>query len=148
MDRILLATDGSEHSMRAAKFAGELSSAFKAPVDIINVVPETAIVVPGAVGVYAQLENVLITQRDLLESAGTEIVAQASALVTESGGSIGAHEVRLGSPVHGIVAFAGGIGADAIIMGRRGLGEIKGLLMGSVSARVGHLTDTTLITVE
>jgi nucleotide-binding universal stress UspA family protein len=148
MKRILLAVDGSDHSMRAATLAGELSSHFEAPVDVINVVPDNTPVVSGAVTEYAQLESTYINQRDLLKSIGTEVVAKASTLVKESGGEVGAQEVMVGSPAHGIVDFAEGVGADSIVMGRRGLGEIKGLLMGSVSQHIGHLTDTTLITVS
>ncbi|MFV1962429.1 MAG: universal stress protein [Acidimicrobiia bacterium] len=148
MKRILLAVDGSDHSMRAATLAGELSSHFEAPVDVINVVPDNTPVVSGAVTEYAQLESTYINQRDLLKSVGTEVVAKASTLVKESGGEVGAREVMVGSPAHGIVDFAEGVGADSIVMGRRGLGEIKGLLMGSVSQHIGHLTDTTLITVS
>ncbi len=148
MKRILLAVDGSDHSMRAAILAGELSSHFEAPVDVINVVPGNTPVVSGAVTEYAQLESTYINQRDLLKSVGAEVVAKASTLVKESGGEVGAREVMVGSPAHGIVDFAEGVGADSIVMGRRGLGEIKGLLMGSVSQHIGHLTDTTLITVS
>lgn len=148
MERILLAVDGSEHSMRAATFAGELSFKFGAPVDILNIVPEGTPVVPGAVHEYAQLEHVYVTQRDLLRSVGSDLIAVASANVKEAGGDVEAMEVIIGSPAHGIVQFADDRGADCIVMGRRGLGDMKGLLLGSVSHRVGHLTDTTLITVE
>jgi nucleotide-binding universal stress UspA family protein len=146
--RILLAVDGSDHSMRAATLAGELSSHFEAPVDVINVVPDNTPVVSGAVHEYAQLERTYNSQRDLLKAVGTEVVTKASALVKESGGDLGAQEVIVGSPAHAIVAFAEEVSADSIVMGRRGLGEIKELLMGSVSQRVGHLTDLTLITVR
>jgi nucleotide-binding universal stress UspA family protein len=148
MDRILLAVDGSAHSMRAADLAGELSFRLEAPVDVINVVPSGQPLVPAAIHEYAQLEDVQLTQRELLKSIGTEVVAEASMKVKEAGGDVGAQEVMIGSPAHGIVAFAEGVGADCIVMGRRGLGELKGLLMGSVSHRVAHLTDTTLITTE
>lgn len=148
MRRILLAVDGSEHSMRAATLAGELSSKFGAPVDILNVVPEGTPVVPGAVHEYAQLEHVYVTQRDLLQSVGTDLIAVASIKVIEAGGDVGAEEVIIGSPAHGIVQFAEDRDADCIVMGRRGLGDIQGLLLGSVSHRVGHLTEITLITVQ
>ncbi|MEA1903601.1 MAG: universal stress protein [Actinomycetota bacterium] len=148
MDRILLAVDGSEHSIRAATLAGELSFRFGAPVDVINVVPDGTPIVPGAVHEYAQLQRVSLTQRDLLESLGGEIVAVASHKVKEAGGDVGKLEVRLGTPPYSIVAFAEDAGSDCIVMGRRGMGDLKGLLMGSVSHRVGHLTDKTLITTE
>lgn len=148
MKRILLAVDGSDHSMRAASFAGELSYRFEVPVDVINVVPEGIPVVPGAVHEYAQLEHVYVTQRDLLKSLGSEVVAVAAAKVKEAGGDVEAREVMIGSPAHGIVEFAERTGTDCIVMGRRGFGDMKGLLLGSVSHRVGHLIDVTLITVE
>lgn len=148
MDRILLAIDGSEHSMRAATLAGEISFRFGVPVDVINVVPEGMPVVPGAVHEYAQLEHVYVTQRELLKSVGNDIVAVGAAKVKAAGGDVGALEVLIGSPAHGIVSYAEQSGVDCIVMGRRGLGDIKGLVMGSVSHRVGHLTDLTLITTE
>ncbi len=38
--------------------------------------------------------------------------------------------------------------ADVIVMGSRGLGHIKGMLMGSVSHKVNHLAECTCITVK
>lgn len=148
MDRILLAVDGSGHAMRAAVLAGELSSRFGIPVDVLNMVPEGTPVVSAAVHEYAKLEHVRLTQRELLKSAGNEVVAVAAAKVKGAGGDVGTREIMVGSPAHAIVAFAEDVDSDCIVMGRRGFGDLKGLLMGSVSHRVGHLTDLTLITTE
>lgn len=146
MKRIVLAVDGSDHSMRAARMAGDLSSHFDATVDVINVVPEARLAAP--IAEYAELEHVYITQRDLLKSAGSDIVAKASSEVADAGGSVRHTEVQIGSPARTIVEYADAWGADCIVMGRRGLGDIKGLLMGSVSHRVGQLSDKTLVTTD
>ncbi len=146
MKRILLAVDGSDHSMRAARMAGELSKHFDAVVDVINVVPEARLAAP--IAEYADLESVFITQRDLLKSAGSEIIGRASSEVVDAGGSVGKTEIEIGSPARTITEHAEAWNADCIVMGRRGLGDIKGLLMGSVSHRVGQLSDKTLVTTE
>lgn len=148
MKKILLAVDGSEHSERAATFAGELSRYYGAPVIVLNVVSEARMFTPTVVAEYAALENTYITQRDLLESAGAEVVAQAAATVVAAGGEVEDRKVMVGSAPHAIASYAEVVGADTIVMGRRGLGDLKGLLMGSVSHRVGQLSDLTLITTQ
>jgi nucleotide-binding universal stress UspA family protein len=148
MKKILLAVDGSEYSTRAATFAGELSDSFGVPVVVLNVVNEARLMTPSVVAEYTALENTYITQRDLLESAGTEVVAQAAAAVVAAGGEVADRTVLIGSAAHTIAAHAEIVGADCIVMGRRGLGDLKGLLMGSVSHRVGQLTDLTLVTTQ
>jgi len=45
---------------------------------------------------------------------------------------------RRGEPAHEIVRAAGESKADLIILGARGLGQIGGLILGSVSERVLH----------
>lgn len=148
MSRIVLATDGSEHALRAAATAGSLSRALDLPVDILNVVPEGSLSPIEPVHEYAHLENVVITQRELLEAAGTEAVAKAAARVGEAGGRVGNTEVLLGSAARQIVDYAEKNKSRCIVMGRRGLGDIGGLFMGSVSHKVGHLTDLTLVTTK
>lgn len=148
MKKVLLAVDGSEHSMRAAAFAGELSKHLRMPVVVLNVVHETRMITPTVVAEYAELEHTYVTQRDLLESIGADVVAKAAAAVTKAGGDVDHQKVLVGSAPHTIASYAEAVGADCIVMGRRGLGDLKGLLMGSVSHRVGQLSDLTLITTE
>lgn len=148
MKRILLAIDGSAHSERAARVAGELSAGLDVPVDVVNVVPNTASVSAGPIEEYARIEKIAISHRELLQSLGADLVVHAASTVKESGGGIGSTEVLVGSPAHEIVHYAENHDADCIVMGRRGLGDVGGLLLGSVSHKVGHLTERTLVTTE
>ena len=74
MNRILLAIDGSDHSERAARVAGELSGAFGVPVDVVNVVSESTLVTAaGPIQGYARTEKIAISQRELLRTLGADL---------------------------------------------------------------------------
>lgn len=148
MKKILLAVDGSNHSNHAERVAGELSAAFDVPVDVINVVADTSLVTAGRIHEYARMEKIAISQRDLLQTLGADLVAQAANVVREAGGQVGTTDVLIGAPAHEIVRYADRHEADCIVMGRRGLGDVGGLFMGSVSHKVGHLTQRTLVTAQ
>ena len=148
MNTILLATDGSEHAVRAAAFAGLLSAASGSTVDVVYVVPERHVIPGAVVDDYARSEHAYVTERDLLEAAGRHILNESAAGVTGAGGRVGTRHVLTGSAAREIADYADRNHCDVIVMGRRGLGDLKGLLMGSVSHRVGHLTDKTLVTTE
>ena len=53
-----------------------------------------------------------------------------------------------GDPADQIVRAAARHGADLIVMGRRGYGDLKGLLLGSVSHKVCRLADCACLTVK
>jgi len=146
MKRILLATDGSEHSARAAVTAGLLSSAVEMAVDVVNVVPDARLATAGPIHEYARAEQITITHRELLESLGAEFVNEAADVVRKAGGEVGSTKVLIGSPAREIVRYADENEADYLVMGRRGLGDAAALLIGSVSHEVGHLTERILIT--
>lgn len=149
MERILLAVDGSEHSQRAASFAGELSGCMGALVFVLHIVPERVFVsTQGSLRQYAQIERFYVSQQHILEAAGRNLVEEAAARVRQAEGKVDGEEVVLGNPAGEIVAAADRLDCDCIVMGRRGLGDVGGLLMGSVSHKVGHLTDKTLITTQ
>jgi nucleotide-binding universal stress UspA family protein len=145
---IVLAVDGSEHSDRAAAFAGQLSKWSGEVVDILHVVHEPDVIPAAVMREYSNLEHVYVSQRDMLEDVGTQIVANAAQIVRSNGGTVGHEEVEVGNTPQEISAYADRVNAHSIVMGRRGLGNVQGLFLGSVSHRVGHLSHRTLITTE
>lgn len=56
--------------------------------------------------------------------------------------------VRVGDPAQEIVACAAPFGCSAIAMGARGVGALEGMVMGSVTHKVVHLSpfSVTLVT--
>jgi nucleotide-binding universal stress UspA family protein len=52
------------------------------------------------------------------------------------------------SPGHGVVAAAEKAGADLIVVGARGLGKFKRVLLGSVSERVIHNATCPVLVVK
>lgn len=146
MDRILLAVDGSDESARAAALAGRLSAALDAEVDVLHVIERRHLVPPTLADEYERIEHVHLDTETLLRAMGGRIVEDAAHVVREEGGNVGESWVVIGSPAHEIVEYAEARSADTIVLGRRGLGGASGLLLGSVTTRVGHITDCTLVT--
>ena len=56
--------------------------------------------------------------------------------------------VKQGDPAKCILAAIDEESADFVVMGSRGLSDLKGLLMGSVSHKVSHLAPCTCVTVK
>jgi nucleotide-binding universal stress UspA family protein len=106
--KILLAVDGSGPSLLAARFARRLYRELR----------EAAIVV--------------VHVGDKPEAA-----AQACALLEEDGVPF-EREVGPGDPAQMIVERAQQHHCDLIVMGARGLGGVRGTLLGSVSAKVSQ----------
>ncbi|HUG08248.1 MAG TPA: universal stress protein [Acidimicrobiia bacterium] len=148
MNRILLGIDGSDHAERAARVAGELSRGLGVPVDVVNVVSESTLVTAGPIQGYARAEKIAISQSELLQTLGADLVVNAADIVRQAGGDVRKTDVLIGSPAHQIVSYADDQDVDWIVMGRRGLGDLGGILMGSVSHKVGHLSPRTLVTTE
>lgn len=56
--------------------------------------------------------------------------------------------VNEGDPAETIITYAKDHGMDIIIMGSRGLGKFKGLVLGSVSHKVCQMSGCTCVTVK
>jgi nucleotide-binding universal stress UspA family protein len=146
---ILVPVDGSAHANAAVDMAGELAAKVGAKVILLNVIARPgSSLMPEELRGYAQLEHVRITEHDLLQAAANEIVAKAEKRARAKGAAKVESATRVGDPARTIVAIAKDRNVDLIAMGRRGLGDLKGLLLGSVSHKVSQLADRPCMTVS
>ncbi len=134
MMRIVVATDGSSHAIGAAKLTARLVRELReAEVVLVNVghIPMIAMGGPGEgfVDLGALEEG--------MRQAGEAILGEtAKAFVGVDAGV--SRVYREGDPAGEIIKAAKEHKADLIVMGSRGLGQIGGLILGSVSERVLH----------
>jgi nucleotide-binding universal stress UspA family protein len=133
VETILVPVDGSEHSKNAAQTAIRLASSYGAGLIVISVVAPPAYFVAGPVGAPADL-----TEYYKLETEdATSAVDAAVALAKEGGIAARSQVLRPDkSVVEAIVEYASNEKVDLIVIGTRGLGGFKKMLLGSVSGGV------------
>ena len=140
--KILLTTDGSESTKRAAQYLAEhLGTLAAAPdVHVLNVHPPLP---------YRRAASVL--GKKALEGYYAEEAAKALAVATRVLDKAGiAYEsgFRVGDVVDEIGKYAKKAGIDLIVMGSRGHGALAGLAVGSVTAKVLAALKTPVLIVR
>jgi nucleotide-binding universal stress UspA family protein len=143
--RVLLATDGSEASIEAARLARQLlNPGAVAHVTILAAVPPLdTMPFYGGYGGYGMYAGAMPIPQEALDemTAGAQQRAQDALQRTRAELNTDVPidtMVRHGSPADEIVRCAADIGAGLIVMGSRGWGEMHAVLLGSVSERVLH----------
>jgi len=134
MKRILVATDGSEGADRAVDYAAQWARDQGAELLIVNVVH----------GLPEQLlRNFTHAQHawldELFESLAAETLGKARERAHKIGIGTILLESRSGDVAPTIIDIAREMHADAIVVGRRGVGQAAGLLLGSVSQKLVSL---------
>ncbi|CAN5823883.1 universal stress protein [soil metagenome] len=125
-NRILLATDGSEDASLAARAAVDLSQMTGAELHVVHAWQT----VPSP-----HFDNWINSS---LEQEARELLDEQTRRTEDLGGSVVEPYLRKGSPAATVVELAGEIGAELIVMGSRGNGPVKRILLGSVSEGVIH----------
>ena len=125
-DHILLAVDGSDHSLKAAKVAGDLARLSSGTLHILTAYDE----LPRYLG-EPNLSQAIAERTDSAE----KILKAAIKEVGEIPGDCESEYLE-GSPAETILRDAETHNADLIIMGTRGRGEMRSLLLGSQSHKV------------
>jgi len=136
-EKILLAVDGSEHSLHAAREAGDLARAMKS--DILRIV-----VAFDGIPAYLGEPN----REQAIEArmkAANLILQQAQDAVGKIPGEIHTELIE-GSPAEAIIDVANTRGSTVIVMGSRGMSAIAELVLGSTSHKVvSHASCPVLI---
>jgi len=146
---ILVPVDGSEHAERAIDIAGDLAQRYGAKVTLLHALTHVGgYQVPKELKAFERIEHMRVTEHDLIESIGQEILAKAEKRTRDHGVKDCTTLLETGDPARLIADTVTGEGADLIVMGRRGLGDLGGLLLGSVTHKVSQAVDCCCLTVK
>jgi nucleotide-binding universal stress UspA family protein len=83
-----------------------------------------------------------------MSAAGQSIIAAGRALAAGRGARGVTAEVLSGDAAERLLEYARVQAIDFIALGRRGVGQIRGLLMGSVSWKINSLAECPVLTVR
>ena len=98
--------------------------------------------------VTAVIHRIGVPTKEEIEKAGREVIGAAEAEIREAGVSDFTSQLVSGDPAHAIVEEAKAYKADLIVMGRRGLDSLTGLLVGSTTTKVAQLAPCAVLTVK
>ncbi len=147
VEKILLATDGSKTSLRAAEYAVDMAARYRAELIILHVVAKAA--VPEEFLQFVESDDVENPPAHFyLEKVGLKIIDQCKSAAQYNGCENAETMVVQGDPAHEILETAKDKKVDVIVMGSRGLGYIMGGLLGSVTRKVTHYAECTCIIVK
>lgn len=122
IEQILVPVDGSESSDKSIAQAISLAEVYGAKLNFLYVANVNQL------SINASLTHAIM---NAMRTAGAEILERAANMVPEK---IEYEKImETGSPAEVILEYEEILDADLIVMGSRGLGVVKGVLLGSVS---------------
>jgi len=170
---ILVATDGSPNAGRAVDFAIDMASRYKSRLSVVNVVtsgkvseslrhlaevehiigsggkssaPATTITFPSYL--VSELGETGANSREVLTKIGDYLVERVVKSARTGGVDNVKTYVKNGDAAEIVLEIAKDNEVDVIVTGNRGLGNLKSLLLGSVSYKISQLAECTCINVK
>jgi nucleotide-binding universal stress UspA family protein len=146
LKKILVSTDGSENANRAVEAAIALAKQNGAELLIVHVVSEAVPAQYAPIGINAPVAD-YTNYFKTIEDQGRSLVSQTVDKAKHDGANARGEVLRtISSTVEALVEASEKDHVDLIVVGTRGLGGFRKLLLGSVSSGiVSHATCSVLI---
>ena len=122
MKKILVPTDGSAHSLKAAEYAAEISKQFNAEAHLLNVITKSTFRI----------------SRKREEKSSVQALEETKEVFDRRGLKVMLRKLVRGNPAEVICKIAEEEGFDLIVIGSRGLSGIKSFFLGGVSDKVSR----------
>ncbi len=176
INKVLIATDGSEHATKAVALGADIASKYGAGVVLIHVFLRNEL--SENLRHAAEVENLAAqggqplakaiasvpfarypaniqfsegdgtTSDEVLRAVGEHVLDHAAEIAREHGVDKVIRRIEDGNPAKRILEAAYEEKADLVVTGARGLSDVASLLTGSVSHKVSHLAPVTCVTVR
>ncbi|MBM7070134.1 universal stress protein [Actibacterium sp. 188UL27-1] len=142
-ERIVVAVDGSEPAKHALSVVCNLATQYGSELHLVHSPQvETTAIAVGAGAVE------IAPDPNTIAEAGRKVMREAESIATAKGCNAKQSIVGSHDPATDILKVITMVEADLVVLGRRGLGSIGSLLMGSVSQKVSHGATCSCMTVS
>jgi nucleotide-binding universal stress UspA family protein len=131
--KVLLATDGSEDAALAARIAADASKKADSELHLVHVLPQFPR--HAYPGITPEIYSYVL---DKTYELADHLLDEQAERIENWGGKVAKSHLRRGPAIDEILDLAEELGAGLILVGSRGLGPVKSLLLGSVSEGVIH----------
>ena len=130
INSILVPTDGSENSARAARFGIQLAVMLEVPVTLFYVFPAASVELVGMAGISRQEID------EAAQSCAQRALDEVRLALDADMQQRFQQAITIGDPAEEIIARTEADPATMVVMGRRGRSPLKSLVLGSVSDKV------------
>ncbi|MEH6627732.1 MAG: universal stress protein [Motiliproteus sp.] len=144
--KICVAVDGSESSFDAVKTAANLALKVSAELVVYHVIRNMK--VPDELKRFVKNNSLERMRHEALEGAGKEIVAHAIGVAQEQGVAEPQTDILMGDPASAVAKAASQQDCDLIVVGTRGLGQVEGMLIGSMSRKLTSISKISVLVVK
>ena len=137
---VLVPVDGSDNSYRALDAALHLSEKLGSSITVVNVMEQVPIT-------HIESEKLLSELLEAYKKENQEILSKCSNIANEKGLSIKTLLLQ-GNPASVILDYSKKENFDLVIMGSRGMGKFKQLILGSVSSKIVHHSPCAILLIR
>ena len=141
MKRVLVGTDGSDGAAKAVAAAADLAKLSGARLSVITVGNDA---IGGDLRELTHAEGGIGAALDLLLNRN---LLEAREIANRHGMQHAETHTGWGDPAELMLDTAARIGADVIVVGRRGRGRLTGLLLGSTSQKIVSLAPCPVLVI-